>query len=133
MTEEQPIVPPVPEIEPPRTTPRKPEPDARLRKVVLREIERIHNPNDRKEYYYLLDNLNGTELPPIRNDGRAAFPSRLAVLRSAVVHAIKLSRRDISAKTLEKYLQFVEWISEASLAQYRVSGDEANGYTVEKL
>jgi hypothetical protein len=105
---------------------------ARIQKIVTDQIAASGNAQNRKKFTDLLDYLNGgTDLPKGRKDGRAEFPSKLAVLYAKILTVLTMVRDRDPAKEIAPLVAEIEKIAALDWANYALIGDPGAGWTLE--
>ena len=108
--------------------------DTRLRKLVVSMAHDSNNPGDRGRFTHLLDLLrtptgqNAEAMFPTgqRADGRAMNASRLAVVYSALLKALRMRWAEWPPVDIEPVLAYAE--KAASATTFWITGDVGLGY-----
>lgn len=101
---------------------------ARIRAVISQQIQRSGSAQDRQRFADLLD---AQELPPGRHDGRAEYPSKVAVLYATVLLAFQRIRDKAPLKEISGIVEKAEKIIESGSTGYALVGDPGTGWSID--
>jgi len=109
--------------------------------VICQVLSTSSSPGDRQKFSVLLDVLKAPEalkhgyalpahsMPTARCDGKGERPTRLSILHSSVLQAIKMLRAGTTAKDLEPVVEYIERV--ATKPDGFIIGDPATGYSMD--